>query len=339
MKFNFPDNATFLNGVLKNFGQKYPVDIDTLKPQENLIEIDKLSYFYTYLGASSGNKGGNSIVLRLFESQSIDTDDPDYSEPDKILKISKYPIQKFGSNRPEKRFKKEIESLFNCKRNSFQNVIDIFQFGICRVRNVKDRSRFDDHLFYTMEFAQNDLKSYIEQNHVNMGTEEKLGLCLSLSEGLKELNSLGYYHRDIKPDNIFMIGDRWKIGDLGLINERNTTDQLDSMADFIGPKGWISPEAMNKYLCEGKGYDFRHNFEIDHQSDIFQLGKVFWYIFQHNAPIGSISESDFLIKNSSIYSLIRTMLNYSKTKRFKHINEVITLLKKCEEKNLRQLVA
>tara|TARA_R110002033_G_C3770537_1_gene228161 strand:- start:44 stop:613 length:570 start_codon:yes stop_codon:yes gene_type:complete len=189
-----------------------------------------------------------------------------------------------------------------------------------------------------MEFAEYDLKSYIEKYHNVLGIEEKLELCLSLSEGLKELNQLGYYHRDLKPDNIFITEkNRWKIGDLGLLENRQI-ESIDSIAEFIGPRGWMTPEAMNKYLCENKDFTYDHSCTIDHQSDIFQLGKIFWYIFQYNAPIGTVKESDFLIKDSRLFSIIKTMLNHSKKKRYNNINEVILLLRPLENKALKKLV-
>lgn len=88
---------------------------------------------------------------------------------------------------------------------------------------------------------------------------------------------------------------------------------------------------MNKYLSEGvagKNFDCT----IDHQSDLFQLAKVFWYILQGNAPIGCIKECDFLLKNSSLYSLIRQMLNHSKRKRPTSIDAVISDLHKIVNK-------
>jgi hypothetical protein len=69
------------------------------------------------------------------------------------------------------------------------------------------------------------------------------------------------------------------------------------------------------------------------------LGKVFWYIFQHNAPIGSVRGKDFLIKNSQIYAVLRTMLNNSKQRRYKEIDEVIKLLKPIEVELFKKLVA
>lgn len=345
MEFTFPDNKAISYGAIQNIKSQNErivfENIDILNPKDNLIEIDGVSYFFTYLkGAIPGNKGGNSLLLKLFQSQSIDTENVEYGEPDLILKISKF--KKSSSPRfidsNEKRFLKEIDALKACDEKKFQNIIKLYHEGVCKIKNFRNNV-FDQHLFYTMEYAEFDLKTYIELNHFDLGLDEKISLCISLCEGLRELYSLGYYHRDIKPDNIFMTGDAWKIGDLGLLAERNKQNEIDKVAEPIGPKGWMSPESMNKYLCEGKGFGYKHNVIIDHQSDIFQLGKVFWYIFQQNAPIGSVKEKDFFIKNSRIFAILKTMLSHSKQTRYKTIDEVIKLLKLIEVDLFKRLVA
>ena len=61
-----------------------------------------------------------------------------------------------------------------------------------------------------------------------------------------------------------------------MLAERDDEEEIDDPNEFFGPRGWHSPEAMNKFLCEGKDLEFEHNYVLDHQSDIFQLVKVFW---------------------------------------------------------------
>lgn len=309
--------------------------IDELNPLDNVVTISSTDYYFTYLTDSGRNKGGNSIILKLYECQNIDDDNVQYEEPDLILKICKTK-RSLGNyiDKGEKRFEKEVSALLNCLENDFENVVKIFHSGTCKFFNPF-KQRYDEYLFYTMEYAEYDLKKFIEANHIDFTIEEKVGLCISLAKGIEELRSLGYYHRDIKPDNIFMIDGVWKIGDLGLISERDEESEIDKIADFIGPKGWMSPEAMNKYLCEGKNFIYDFSCSIDHQSDIFQLGKVFWYVFQHNAPIGTVKQKDFRMSNSRIYPIVKTMLNHSKSKRYKHIGEVIKLLRPIENDLLK----
>lgn len=339
MNFSFPDNCFFKWGTVYNaLGDGYePIDINT--PKDNLITIGSTEYCFTYLnGGTIGNKGGNSVILKLYEAQNLDMDNPNYEEPDKILKISNFTVKR-GRNgkikKNEQRFINEVECLKKAENKS-DNIIRIYEHGECSILN--QYNKMETHLFYTMEYAPYDLKSYIENSFPYMDLENKVALCLSLCQGLSQLYEMNIYHRDIKPDNIFFTHDNvWKIGDLGLAT--NEGRDLDEIAEFVGPKGWLSPESMNKYLSENKGFPISHNCTIDHQSDIFQLGKVFWYIFQYNSPEGCIRESDFQVKDSRLYQIIRTMLNYSKIRRFKKIDEVIVLLKIVENNILKKKAA
>lgn len=302
--------------------------------RENYIRIDNTDYYLSYLDPRyKGNKGGNSFVFAMYDAQDFGENEGN-AVPCKVIKICKFPAKTNNQNKiiPDfrtKRFVQEIQALTDCKQRKTSYVIEIFDNGFlwCTTKkNGKDGKI--PFLFYTMEYAKPDLKSFMEENAVEEAV--RVLLCLQIAQGLKQLNDLGYYHRDIKPDNIFVVDGTWKIGDLGLVAKRNSPS-LDKSQDFIGPRGWISPETMNKYLSEdvpGKNFDC----SIDHQSDLFQLAKVFWYILQGNAPIGCIKESDFLLKNSPLYSLIKQMLNHAKSKRPNSIDVVISDLHKIVNK-------
>ena len=142
-------------------------------------------------------------------------------------------------------------------------------------------------------------------------------MCLEVLEGIQQLHSLDIYHRDIKPDNILHTSNGWKIGDLGLVDFRDSDFEIKELGEKIGPIGWLSPEAANKFLCEGekKSNPNNHDCILNYNSDIFQLGKLFWYIFQGNIPIGQIDEDDFIVKDKELFDLLFNMLSHTKSKR------------------------
>lgn len=300
---------------------------------ENYLRLDDVEYFVSFLNSEfKSNKGGNSFVFALYVAQTYNED----AMPERVIKISKYPEpynyirNKIRQKNINKRFRQEIEALYDCKQRDVGNVIDIAFDGNLICRTSEDGEFEVSFPFYVMEYAEYDLKSYLEEENEEYDEASRVELCLQIAQGIKELNDLEYYHRDIKPDNIFMINGTWKVGDLGLIQMRNKPS-LDNKGELVGPRGWLSPEVMNKYLSEnveGKNFDCN----IDHQSDLFQLAKVFWYILQGNAPIGCVKESDFLLRNSSLYSLIKQMLNHSKKRRPASVDIVIDNLQKIVNK-------
>lgn len=306
-------------------------------PSANTINIDGVDYYMGYLDANmEGNKGGNSYVYKLYPVEKYENGD--YT-PASIIKISRY--KEFYSkknNRPRteiaknQRFRREVAALQRCKEEQVLDVIEIFESGnIYFEKDVRNgKKSYQSYPYYTMEVAEGDLKSYLEKNFQDLELADKISICMDIAKAISGLLSLDYYHRDLKPDNIFVVNGHFKVGDLGLISKRNEDYDYEK-GKYIGPRGWTTPETMNKYLTEDKGFgDF--DITIDHQSDIFQLGMIFWYVMQGNAPIGELRQDDFKIRRDDIYGLIHHMLNHSKSRRVKDVGEVIKELERIQQK-------
>lgn len=292
---------------------------DVLIPELNIIEIEGKTFELRPLNEEfKKSKGGNSSVFILR--------DPLGEQGDQVIKISNY--SRIGRSSPEwlkrryGRFINEIDALKQVKTFDISsNVISIGNDGMIEI----DGLQFP---YYTMEKADSDLKKYLIDDKNELDYQEKLKMCRDIFNGIKTLHQLNFYHRDIKPDNIFLFYEDdeggegrfvWKVGDLGLVAHRDS--DFDGLGEKIGPFGWLSPEAMNKFLTERAAIGL--DCVINESSDIFQLGKLFWFIFKLNVPIGQILQSDFdtaVPHSSFIYKLIFHMLQYSKERRIVNTN-------------------
>lgn len=281
---------------------------------ENKIVISEKTYYLKYLNPQNKfSKGGNSSIFVLY-SKVEDTIAEEYA-----IKISKYSLPN-RKTKPEYlrrygRFINEIKILYELKEKGKGNIVSIVFDDV--IQNDKGR----EFPFYVMEKADTDLKEFIFNNR-DLDSQEKVKFCLNIFDAINELHSEGYYHRDIKPDNILLFFDNqmektkatWKIGDLGLMTHRDK--DYDDLGEKIGPFGWLSPEAANKFLTEKVNLGFECI--IDDKSDVFQLGKLFWFIFQGNIPIGQLKIEDFITDIGDkyyVYSMIEEMLTYSKNRR------------------------
>jgi len=322
MDITLPDTLRIGNGKIQ---------FNITDPYTNIFQINNTDYIPYYLDNNNpGNKGGNSHILKLVNAQEFDEDEGYPEIPDLILKISKIWIDKYSEKPKSLRFKREIDALIDCNENNLSNVVTVENSGKASILN--DLGFRKNHRYYTMPYAMNDLPSFLADNNISL--IDRVGLCLEICESLKQIWTKGYYHRDIKPDNILFIDGYWVISDLGLNKNRNEDVRLDldKLGQWIGPRGWMSPEAMNKFLSEKFPWKSIHDCNIDHQSDLYQLGKVFWYIFQGNSPEGGIRRSDFLWKNEALYQIIRTMINNSKNRRYNEITNVIIDFKRVYSK-------
>jgi len=279
--------------------------------KENFIEYEGAVYYLRYLNPEiKGSKGGNSSVFVLYNKES--------EGKERVIKLSNYyrPHRKSPEHIKRRfgRFINEIRVLNELKEKGRTNIIEI---------DFDSEVQIDGKTFpyYVMEKADIDLKDYILSKK-DVDSQEKVKFCINIFDAIKQLHIDDYYHRDIKPDNIFLFyedGEEreklvWKIGDLGLVADREK--DYDDLGEKIGPFGWLSPEAVNKFLTEKAQLGF--DCKIDEKSDIFQLGKVFWFIFQGNGPVGQIRQDDFICEvehKEILFELISEMLQYSKVRR------------------------
>ena len=98
----------------------------------------------------------------------------------------------------------------------------------------------------------------------NSSLESALEACMAVAETLAELHARGVSHRDIKPDNLFYLCDRWVIGDFGLASFPEKAD-ITPCGEKLGPLFYIAPEMLNgPHEAEGSA------------ADVYSLGKLLW---------------------------------------------------------------
>jgi serine/threonine protein kinase len=264
-------------------------------------------------------QGGNGVVFKLIDEQ----DDLEY-----VIKIVKYPDQKKGDWKIKKRinrFEREIEALYVAKENNLQNIVEIKFHGTMKIDDL-------DFQYYVMQKCDCTLSEYLNDVNKELSVFQKTLLCQKILLGIMGLNEYKIYHRDIKHDNIFFVGNEPLIGDLGLVENKDSDIRINERGELIGPTGWFSPEAINKYLVERTPNPNNFDCGIDSKSEVFQLGKLFWFIYQGNIPIGQIELEDFIPADNIIFTLLFNMLRYSKPNR-SDTNTVLAGLNKYMEEN------
>ena len=125
---------------------------------------------------------------------------------------------------------------------SHPNLVRVY--GVCAI----NEQGFDYGIM--MEYA--NLGS-LEKRYKDLTQAQKFMFCLDISEGLNYLHSKSFIHRDLKLENILLIGDldkgvSAKIADFGL-----TREVVYYMTNMIGTTMYMAPE-----LAENKPkYDFK----------------------------------------------------------------------------------
>jgi len=264
--------------------------------EENYIQIDNEDFFLSELS----NKGASSTLFTLH--------DPNGEIEDRVIKICKTPYQYKSRDKRLRRFEREMRAFRIAKKSGCNDVIKFYKAGKVPLL----RQTF---LYIILEKAESDLATFMEENEFKFSLNQKLTFCTNILNGINQLHEAKIYHRDIKHDNILLVKGQFKIGDLGLVDFQDIDYNLDKVNEKIGPVGWLSPEATNKMLTKDKKIGNTYDCEINSKSDIFQLGKLFWYIFQGNLPLGQLTTDDSRFSDNAIYTVLFSMLQHNQNNR------------------------
>lgn len=108
---------------------------------------------------------------------------------------------------------------------------------------------------------------------------ELKNISFGMTTAVEHLHGKGFIHRDIKPDNFVWRAQPYgapMMIDFGIAKRQGEDvsgrpmDTFTRVTEFVGPVFFSSPELIE--YAKDKGYP------VDYRSDIFQLGKVFWYL-------------------------------------------------------------
>lgn len=138
--------------------------------------------------------------------------------------------------------------------------------GNSRVVNVVDSNSDHDPPYIVMQYYPSGDLAH-NANNIRSSFEAFESAILQMIDCLQELHSKGHFHRDIKPQNFLIDGNRIVISDFGLSTEIGSSTAFTRSSVWWGTHGYIPPEFL------------MGNFKYpDAASDIFMLGKTIYVL-------------------------------------------------------------
>lgn len=155
------------------------------------------------------------------------------------------------------------------KFNQHENIVHIYDF-------------FEENqtAYYTMEYMDGmTLSRYLEENGGSIGIEETVSILLDVIKALKAVHSAGIIHRDIAPDNIFILKNKKvKLFDFGAA--RFTENEKEAEYDIIVKPGYAPPEQYDAKSRQGPW------------TDIYALGSTMYRAITGMLPTESTKRRD-----------------------------------------------
>lgn len=166
----------------------------------------------------------------------------------------------------------------------------LYHPNIATIHSIEEH---DQRLFIVMEYVEGEsLAHAIRAGRLDERDVGRIGR--RVAEALAEAHAHGIVHRDIKPDNVILSGDRVKVLDFGIAkkvqNETDAADQGATFTDFRTQRGVIlgTIQYMSPEQAMGK--------PLDSRSDLFSLGVVLYEVSTGRLPFRGETVTDTLTR-------------------------------------------
>jgi NIMA (never in mitosis gene a)-related kinase len=204
----------------------------------------------------------------------------------KVKRVSDGKIFIAKVNRNLDRYQDAVDEAMRLKKYSHKNIvryIDSFSHGDALTKAFVIVMEFcDGKQILVLTSAGGDLSDYIKSHG---GKQENFLRYMEyfeqMAEGLHEIHSKKDLHRDVKPDNVFMLkeGDALvpKLGDLGLARDAKSRSMASSYSKGVGSDYYKAPEAL-----KGEAYG--------QSNDVWALGVMFYEMLTGTHPFDTVDK-------------------------------------------------
>lgn len=267
-------------------------------------------------------KGGFGTVIKVFDS---------LKNKYYALKVPLIFDKLFSNNKAvsdedikesQKFLEHEIDTILEYMDETF---IFIYKKGISKVFSLGETVEFP---VYLMELAEGSIISFIrsdnEGNSIHLPYEEKVKMIKESVNSISHLHSMNVLHRDLSPDNIFIVDRGGKIsyvlGDFGASKELYRMKSSDKSSKIVGHSAYLDPARF----IDSHRYDFR--------VDIFSLGIIITEILMGNLWTNIVGEEN--ISHLAAYDFEKDFLLKEGQK---HISkDLIKILSKSVKREMQE---
>lgn len=139
--------------------------------------------------------------------------------------------------------------------------------------------------YFVMEYLEGqDLSEYIQSLRQELPMLQAIHIIEQVAVAMLEAHNAGVVHRDLKPQNIFLVERSneplfVKVIDFGIAKADVSSSQMGMTQGLLGTPAYMSPEQ-----CSG--------LPVDHRSDIYSIGIMLYQLIVGRVPFGSAPGQD-----------------------------------------------
>ena len=148
----------------------------------------------------------------------------------------------------------------------------VAQLSHPNIVTVIDRGEADGKPFIVFEYVDGQTLDELVGKRGALPVDEALEIAIAIARGLAFAHRHGLVHRDVKPQNILLNGDRRpKVTDFGIARSLDVKKGVTQTGTVLGTSNYIAPEQAS-----GDGASV--------QSDVYSLGVVLFELLTGSVP-------------------------------------------------------
>jgi serine/threonine-protein kinase len=145
---------------------------------------------------------------------------------------------------------------------------------------VYDAGNVEGRLYLAMKFIEGTDLARLLEKEGRLGPDRAMPLLEQLADALDAAHRNGLIHRDVKPANALLEGDRLYLTDFGLTRRVDSTRPLTATGRAVGTAAYLAPEQIR-----GE--------PLDRRVDVYALGCVTYQTLSGEPPY--LRDTDMLI--------------------------------------------
>lgn len=182
-----------------------------------------------------------------------------------------------------KKMKKKFYSWEECLQ--LREVKSLKKLSHPNIVKLKEVIRENDELYFVFEFLDGNLYELMKDRDKLIPEAKIRNFIYQILQGLAYMHKHGFFHRDMKPENILISKDTLKIADFGLAREIRSRPPF---TDYVSTRWYRAPEVLLRSTT--------YNAPID----LWAVGAIMAELFTLRPLFPGTSETDEIFKICSV---------------------------------------
>src|SRR3954471_14977979 len=232
------------------------------------------------------------------------------------------------------RFVNEAKAVTACKH---PGIVEVYDFGYTE----------DGHAFIVMEFLDGESLGR-RLARLRLTEAQAAAIALGVASALRAAHRVGVIHRDLKPDNVFLVPDpdggvdRTKVLDFGIakLADAASDSRNTQTGALIGTPLYMAPEQARAAAT------------IDHRADLYSLGCILFHMLTGRPPFVADGAGEIIALqmfgevvppsrlapvSPELDRLVLRLLEKEPERRFASAGELVTALGRLDQRPTRRM--